>query len=193
MEDKMPPKMHKKWIHNTVDTLKESLQRGERVGVDEVVVAEGGMEIDVERDNDMMGEKQEAVYATREHEAEDIEMNTKAERWKRMRILKLRWSHQATLVLVPIFTLNIEHLLILVCTSPDPVVSIPRTRPLILNVTTMMLTPRLFHPPLRIVVILLTLLRQSPRVLVHRQLLLLRSLGQLSSPMGWPLLLLWHR
>ena len=109
MEDKMPPKMHKKWIHNAVDTLKESLQWGEQVGVDEVVVAEGGMEIDVERDNNMMGEKKEAVYAMREHEAEDIEMSMKAERWKRMRILTLRWSHQATLVLVPIFTLNIEH------------------------------------------------------------------------------------
>ena len=82
--------------------------------MDEVVITEGGMEIVVERDNDMMGEKQEAIYAMHEHEAEDIEMNTKAERWKRMRILTLRWSHQATLVLVPIFTLNIKHLLILV-------------------------------------------------------------------------------
>ena len=151
------------------------------------------MEIDAERDNDMTGEKQEAVYATCEHEAEDIQMNMKAERWKRMRILALRWNHQATLVLVPIFTLNIEHLLILVCTSPDPVASIPHTCPLILNLTTMTSTLRLFHPLLRIVVVLLTLLRQRPRVLVHHQLLLLRSLGQLSSPMGWPLLLLWHQ
>ena len=141
------------------------------------------MEINAERDNNMTGEKQEAVYTTHGHEAEDIKMSMKAERWKRMRILTLRWSHQATLVLVPIFMLNIKRLLILVCTSSDPVASIPHTHPLILNLTTMMSTPRLFHPLLRIVVILLTLLCQSPRVLVHHQLLLLRSLGQLSSPM----------
>ena len=79
MEDEMPPKMRKKWIHNAADILKESLQRGERVSVDEVVIAEGGMEIDAERDNDMTSEKQEAIYATREHEAEDIGMDTKAE------------------------------------------------------------------------------------------------------------------
>ena len=146
------------------------MQRGEQVGVDEVITAEGGMEINAERDNNMTGEKQEDVYATREHEAEDIEMNMKANRWKRMRILTLRWSHQATLVLVPIFTLNIKHLLILVWTSSDSVVSIPRTCPLILNLTTMMSTPRLFHPPLRIIVIPLTLLHRSPRVLIHHQL-----------------------
>ena len=75
----MPPKMRKKWIHNAADTLKESLQRGERVSADEVVIVEGGMEIDAERDNDMTSEKQEAIYATSEHKAEDIEMNTKAE------------------------------------------------------------------------------------------------------------------
>ena len=145
---------HPRCIRSGYTTLWiESLQQGEQVGVNEVVIAEGGMEIDVERDNNMMGEKQEAIYATCGHEAEDIKMSMKAERWKRMRILTLRWSHQATLILVPIFTLNIEHLLILVCNSSDPIASIPHTRPLILNLTTMMSTPRLFHPPLRIVVV----------------------------------------
>lgn len=78
VEHKMPPKMRKKWIHNAADTLKESLQKGERLGGDEVVIAEGGMEIDLEGNNDMTGEKEEAIGAMREHEAEDIEMNMKA-------------------------------------------------------------------------------------------------------------------
>ena len=130
MEDKMPPKMHKKWIHNAVDTLKESLQWGERVSVDEVVIADGVMEIDVERDNNMTSEKQEAIYATCDHEAEDVEINTKAKEVEENEDIDVEMEPSGHLVLVPFFMLNIEHLLILVCTSSDPVASIPHTHPL---------------------------------------------------------------
>lgn len=80
VEDKMPPKMRKKWIHDAADALKESLQKGERLDGDEMATAEGGgtgMEIDVERDSVMASEDLAVVGAKIEHEVEDIEMSKK--------------------------------------------------------------------------------------------------------------------
>lgn len=68
-EEKMPPKMRKRWIHHSVEVLKESLAHGTNVGGDEV--GKDGEDIDV----DIGGGEEEGMHEDRDDMRADAEEN----------------------------------------------------------------------------------------------------------------------